>query len=134
MGETFSCEAFKELWEKNPMTKPRIEKVTVNICVGRSGEALERAMKILEQLTGQKPTQRRAKRTIKDFGIRRGEPIACTVTLRGEKALSFLQKALTVTGNKVKAESIKKLKEIISWRIRRLPKVRSTLTMMVAEF
>ncbi|MHC1586787.1 MAG: 50S ribosomal protein L5 [Candidatus Hecatellaceae archaeon] len=106
MGETFSCEAFKELWEKNPMTKPRIEKVTVNICVGRSGEALERAMKILEQLTGQKPTQRRAKRTIKDFGIRRGEPIACTVTLRGEKALSFLQKALTVTGNKVKAESI----------------------------
>ncbi len=35
---------------------------------------------------------------------------------------------------KVKAESIKKLKEIISWRIRRLPKVRSTLTMMVAEF
>ncbi|RLI28297.1 50S ribosomal protein L5 [Candidatus Bathyarchaeota archaeon] len=88
------------------MTKPRIEKVTINICMGRSGEALERAMKILEQLTGQKPTQRKAKRTIKDFGIRRGEPIACTVTLRGEKALSFLEKALTVVGNKVKADSI----------------------------
>ena len=91
---------------ENPMTVPRIEKVTVNVCVGKSGEPLEKAAKILEQLTGQKPCIRRAKKTIRDFGIRRGEPIACLVTLRGEKALSFLEKALTTVGNKIKVSSL----------------------------
>ncbi|HID18878.1 TPA: 50S ribosomal protein L5 [Candidatus Bathyarchaeota archaeon] len=103
---TENCDLYRQRWEQNPVTKPRIGKVTVNISVGRSGEPLERAMKILEQLTGQKPTVKRAKKTIKDFGIRRGEPIACLVTLRGEKALNFLQKALTAVGNKVKASSL----------------------------
>ncbi|RLI26759.1 MAG: 50S ribosomal protein L5 [Candidatus Hecatellales archaeon] len=100
------CDLYRRRWEQNPLTKPRIGKVTVNISVGRSGEPLENAMKILEQITGQKPTVRRAKRTIKDFGIRRGEPIACLVTLRGEKALSFLEKALTTVGNKIKVSSL----------------------------
>lgn len=100
------CDFYRQLWEQNPMTRPRIGKVTVNISVGRSGEPLENAMKILEQLTGQRPTVRRARKTIKDFGIRRGEPIACLVTLRGERALNFLQKALTAVGNKIKTSSL----------------------------
>jgi large subunit ribosomal protein L5 len=104
--ETVNCEVFKDRWVENPLTKPRIEKVTVNISVGRSGDPLEKAAKILEQLTGQKPAYRKAKKTIKDFGIRRREPIACTVTLQGKKALDFLEKALTVVGNKIKASSI----------------------------
>ena len=104
--EQVNCEVFRARWEQNPMTKPRIEKVTVNICVGRSGEPLEKAARILEQLTGQKPTYRRAKKTIKDFGIRRKEPIACMVTLMGKRAIDFLEKALTVVGNKIKASSI----------------------------
>ena len=74
------------------MLKPRIEKVTVNISVGKSGEPLEKAAKVLEKLTGQRPCKRKAKQTIRDFGIRRGEPIACLVTLRGEKAKNFLKR------------------------------------------
>lgn len=91
----------REIWQKNPMLKPRIEKVTVNMSVGKSGEALERAAKILEQLTRQKPSKRKAKQTIRDFGIRKGEPIACIVTLRGQKATDFLKKALQAVDNKL---------------------------------
>jgi len=67
--------------QENPMLKPRIEKVVVNVSVGRSGEPLERAMRIIEELTGQKPGVRQAKKTIREFGIRKKEPIACLVTL-----------------------------------------------------
>ncbi|MEM2936738.1 MAG: 50S ribosomal protein L5, partial [Candidatus Bathyarchaeia archaeon] len=41
------------------MIKPRIEKVVVNMSVGKSGEPLEGAMKVLEELTGQKPCRRK---------------------------------------------------------------------------
>ena len=94
-----------ERWSKNPMLKPRIEKVVVNCCVGKSGEPLEKAMKIIEELTGQKPCIRRAKKTIRGFGIRKGEPIACVVTLRKQKAIEFLKKALAAVDYKLKASS-----------------------------
>jgi len=90
---------------ENPMLKPRIEKVVINCSVGRSGEPLERAMKILEELTGQKPCVRKAKKTIRDFGIRRKEPIACVVTLRREKAKEFLSRALQAVDNRISKSS-----------------------------
>lgn len=88
-------------WQKTPMLKPKILKVTVNISVGQSGEPLEKAGKILEQLTGQKPVKRKAKQTIRDFGIRKGEPVSCVVTLRKEKAVEFLTKVLQAVDNKI---------------------------------
>jgi len=96
-----SVDEVYEKWRSNPMTKPRVEKVTVNVSVGRSGEPLEKASKIIEQLTGQKPIYRKAKRTIRDFGIRLGEPIACMVTLRKSRATDLLRKTLPVLGNKI---------------------------------
>jgi len=90
-------------WDSNPMLRPRIAKVTVNISVGESGERLQKAARVLEMLTGQKPSLRRAKRTIRDFGIRKGEPIAVMVTLRREKAFEFLRKAFQAVGNKIRA-------------------------------
>lgn len=92
----------------NPMLQPRIDKVTVNITVGKSGEPLDKANKILKQLTGQEPCKRMAKKTVRDFGIRQGEPIACMVTLRREKAVAFLKKALQVIDNKVSRNSFDK--------------------------
>lgn len=100
-----SEEETRETWQRNPMLKPRIEKVTVNMSVGQSGEPLERASKVLEQLTGQMPCKRRAKQTIRDFGIRKGEPIACLVTLRGEKARVFLKKVFQAVDNKLSKAS-----------------------------
>jgi len=90
---------------ENPMRRLKIEKVVVNSCIGTSGPRLERAAKILEMLTGQKPQIRRAKKTIKGFGIHRGEPIAVRVTLRGRRAREFLEKALKAVNNRVKASS-----------------------------
>jgi len=94
---------------ENPMLKPRIEKVVINCCVGKSGEPLEKAMKILQELTGQKPSIRRAKKTIKDFGIRRKEPIACVVTLRGERAREFLSRAFQAVDNRISKSSFDEL-------------------------
>jgi large subunit ribosomal protein L5 len=83
------------------MLKPRVEKVTVNMAVGKSGEPLEKAVKVLEQLTGQKPCGSKAKKTVRDFGIRKGESIACIVTLRKAKTRVFLKKAFEAVDNKV---------------------------------
>ncbi|KYH38719.1 MAG: 50S ribosomal protein L5 [Candidatus Bathyarchaeota archaeon B23] len=107
MSEEAFEEAAEDGWkpERNLMLEPRIGKVVVNICVGRSGEPLEKAVRILEELTGQRPSIRRAKRTIRAFGIRRKEPIACMVTLRGERAESFLRRALEAVGNRIPLRS-----------------------------
>lgn len=90
----------------NPMRRLRIGKVVVNMAVGESGEKLAKAAKVLEELTGQKPSYRKAKKTIKEFGIRRGENIACMVTLRGEKAVKFFDRALEAVDRTIRASSI----------------------------
>jgi large subunit ribosomal protein L5 len=92
-------------WEEQPMLKPKIEKVVVNLNVGKSGEPLEKASKVLQELTSQTPVKMKAKKTIRDFGIRQGEPIACVVTLRKQKAIDFLKKVLPVVDNKISRSS-----------------------------
>ena len=94
-----------EVAEQNPMQKVRIEKLTINIAVGKSGEPLEHAAKVLEQLTGKKACRRKAKKTIKTFDIRKGEPIACLVTLRRDDAVGFLKRALEAANNRLNASS-----------------------------
>ncbi|MBU6998792.1 MAG: 50S ribosomal protein L5 [Theionarchaea archaeon] len=78
----------------NIMRKPRIGKVVVNMGLGESGEPLEKAEKLLQQLTDQAPVRTKAKVSNRDFGIRKGEPIGVKVTLRHAKADSFLKRAL----------------------------------------
>jgi large subunit ribosomal protein L5 len=100
-----SEDALLKKWEEHPMLKPRIEKVVVNLNVGKSGEPLEKASQVLKELTSQNPIKTKAKKTIRDFGIREGEPIACVVTLRKQKAIDFLKKVLPVVDNKVSRSS-----------------------------
>ena len=95
-------------WEKQPMFKPKIEKVVVNLNVGKSGEPLEKASKVLKELTDQNPVKMKAKKTIREFGIRQGEPIAAVVTLRKQKAIDFLKKVLPVVENKISRSSFDK--------------------------
>ncbi len=88
-------------WTGNPMRIPKLEKVTVNMSVGKSGAPLQQAVTILKQLTDQEPSRRAAKKTIREFGIRKGESIACLVTIRDEKAEAFLRKAFYALENKL---------------------------------
>ncbi len=84
------------------MVKIKIAKVTVNIGVGESGERLDKAFALLEKLTGQKPVKTISKHRIPTWGIRRKQPIGVKVTLRGQKALDFLKKALEAKDNTLK--------------------------------
>lgn len=100
-----SEDEIRKKWEKQPMLKPKIGKVVVNISVGKSGEPLEKAVGILKEITDQTPSRRKAQSTIRDFGIRKGESTACIVTLRKAKAMEFLKKVLPVVDNKLSKKS-----------------------------
>ena len=95
----------REAPRTHSMRDLKIGKVVVNITTGQSGEPLERAMTILENLTGQRPCTRRAKQTIRTFGIRKNEPISCMVTLRGERAEELLRKGLAAVRNRINSHS-----------------------------
>ncbi|NPV54055.1 MAG: 50S ribosomal protein L5 [Firmicutes bacterium] len=80
---------------KSVMEIPRIEKVVVNMGVSDAvsePKALDAAMEDLKTVTGQKPAVMRAKKSIAAFKLRKGVPIGCKVTLRGERMYYFLDK------------------------------------------
>lgn len=103
-----SDDEIRKSWEEKPMTRPFIDKVVVNLCVGKPGEPLEKAVNVLQEITGQVPSKRKAKQSIRDFGIRQGDPIACMVTLRKQNALVFLNKVLPVVDKKISRSSFDK--------------------------
>ena len=88
------------------MKKIDIEKIVINIGVGKSGDPFERAKMALEELTGQKPSPRGAKKSVRDFGIHKGEPIGAMVTLRKENARDFLKRIFLAKANSFKRSSI----------------------------
>lgn len=90
---------------ENPMRVPRIAKVVVNIGVGEGGEKLQKAERVLEMVTGVKPSRTLSKVTNRDWGLRVGAPIGVRVTLRGEEADAFLRKAFDIRQFKVPSYS-----------------------------
>ena len=83
----------------------RIGKVVINIGVGRSGEAIERARRVIEDLVHQKASFRKAKKSIRDFGVHKGEPIGMMVTIRGVKAPDVLKLLLQGRENRIPSSS-----------------------------
>ncbi len=84
---------------KTPMLVPKIEKVVVNIGVGdavANSKMLEAALSDLEKITGQKPIETKAKKSIASFKVREGHKIGCKVTLRGENMYVFLDKLISI--------------------------------------
>ncbi|MGH8248082.1 MAG: 50S ribosomal protein L5 [Gammaproteobacteria bacterium] len=83
----------------------RVGKVVVNIGVGKSGEALERAKQVLAEISAQAPSTRAARKTIRDFGIHRGEPIGVAMTLRRDRAEDALKRLLGAKDLKLQGAS-----------------------------
>ena len=70
--------------------------------VGKSGEPIEIGKKTLSQITGKKPNTRNAKKSQRDWGIRKGEPIGVAITIRDNDAIKLLKKLLIAKDNQIK--------------------------------
>ena len=92
-------ELMKRFGYTNVMQVPHIEKVVVNMGVGRATEnrkRLEDATKDLGTITGQKPVVCRARKSIAGFHLRQGMEIGCKVTLRGRRMWEFIDRMVSV--------------------------------------
>jgi large subunit ribosomal protein L5 len=103
MQERYQKEAVPALQKdfnfRNIMEVPRIEKVVVNIGLGEAmddSKALEAALTDLTTVTGQKPVQTKARKSIANFKLREGRIIGSKVTLRGDRMWAFLDRLLNI--------------------------------------
>ena len=83
----------------NVMQTPRIEKIVINMGVGRAaqqGSLLEAAVADLTLISGQKPVVTKATKSIAGFKLREGQAIGCKVTLRGDRMWEFLDRLIAV--------------------------------------
>jgi len=90
---------------ENTMKKISLEKVVLNMGVGKSGEAIEVAKKALNQISGKKSCPRAARTTQRDWGVRKGEPIGVSVTVRGDDAKKLLKRLFDAKGNQLTDQS-----------------------------
>lgn len=74
------------------MQEIKLAKVTLNIGTGGPGENLDKAMKLLKNITGAKPVTTSTKKRIPTWSLRPGLNIGCKVTIRGQKADELLKK------------------------------------------
>jgi large subunit ribosomal protein L5 len=88
----------KKLGYKNILQVPRVHKVVVNTCIPAQGadlkQALEDAKKELAVITGQKAAETKAKKSISNFKLRKGQAIGAKVTLRGDRMYEFLERLI----------------------------------------
>lgn len=86
----------KEFGYTNPMAVPRLEKIVVNMGVGREAQnnpkVFDQASMEVATISGQKPVITRAKKSIAAFKLRTGMPVGVSVTLRGDRMYEFLDR------------------------------------------
>ncbi len=83
----------------NVMQVPKVEKVTINVGIGRIAKeaaAVEHIQRDIAVLTGQKPVLRKAKKSISSFKLRQGTPVGISVTLRGKRMYDFLDRLISI--------------------------------------
>lgn len=84
---------------KNKISVPKIQKIVLNMGVGRATEnkkLIEEATKHLTIIAGQKPLITKAKKAISGFKLRQGQAIGCKVTLRGRRMYEFLDRLISI--------------------------------------
>ena len=87
----------KQLGYSNSMQVPKVQKITLNMGVGKAvgdKKAIEKAQNDLEKITGQKPVITKAKQSVASYKIREGFPIGCKVTLRKARMYEFLDRLI----------------------------------------
>src|SRR5438132_2771281 len=103
LQERYQKEIVPRLKEKlgrdNVNSIPKLEKIVVNMGVGKALQdknRLEQSAEQLGQITGQKPQITRAKKAISGFRLRENNEIGCRVTLRGQRMYEFLDRLISV--------------------------------------
>lgn len=89
----------REFGYKNIMEVPRIEKIVLNMGLGEATQnpkVIDHAMEQLAAISGQKPSIRRAKKSIAQFKLRKGMPIGVSVTLRKNRMWEFLDRLISI--------------------------------------
>ncbi|HEY7392324.1 MAG TPA: 50S ribosomal protein L5 [Bryobacteraceae bacterium] len=89
----------KEFSYKNPMAVPKLEKISINIGLGEASQnakLMDGAVTELGQIAGQKPVVTKARKSIAAFKLRENMPIACMVTLRGDRMYEFFDRLVNV--------------------------------------
>jgi large subunit ribosomal protein L5 len=97
--EEIMPELQKELSIENKMAVPRLEKIIINAGVGdaiQNIKLLDTAKTELSLISGQWPAVGRAKKSISSFKLRKGQPIACYATLRGERMYEFYDRLVNI--------------------------------------
>jgi large subunit ribosomal protein L5 len=85
----------KQFGRGNVLAAPRLVKIVVNMGVGEASQnpkEMDAALEQLAVITGQRPMIRRAKKSISNFKLRKGQPIGCVVTLRGARMYEFFER------------------------------------------
>lgn len=84
---------------KSQMEVPKLVKITLNMGLGEAiadKKVLEKAVKDMETIAGQKPVVTKARKSIAGFKLREGWPLGCKVTLRGEKMYEFFDRLVNI--------------------------------------
>ncbi len=98
-NDTLANELVKELGLKNPHQAPKLEKIVVNIGLGKAKDdkkVMEVATNTLRKITGQAPVQTVAKNSIAGFKLREGNKIGLKVTLRGDRMYEFADRVISL--------------------------------------
>lgn len=98
-SEQFVAELKKELDLDSVSQVPKLEKITVNIGLGRAKDdkkIMEVAKNTIRKVTGQEPIETVAKKSIAGFKLRDGNKIGLKVTLRGDKMYEFMDRLITI--------------------------------------
>jgi large subunit ribosomal protein L5 len=85
---------------QNPMSVPRITKITLNMGVGEAvadKKVVEHAEADLTKIAGQKPVVTKARKSIATFNVRTGWPVGCMVTLRNRRMYEFLDRLINIS-------------------------------------
>jgi large subunit ribosomal protein L5 len=86
----------------NPMKSIRVEKITLNIGVGKDQTRLEKSLALLSAIANATPIKTITNKRIQEWGLRPGLPIGCKVTLRKDKAVKLLPRLLDAVDNKLR--------------------------------